>query len=164
MRDRHSLPPGLPDNIDAKKSIARGWYEELRDVICASYEKIEDDVVGPLSDRDPGRFELTPWQREEGKGSFGVNTTARSPKPNRMERNRDPKQIGSHAMDELRHDRVIGEVFPDRVDGPCTGGQYFAVHVRPRIVGHPRVEAGHQTACEDLYQHQHENRSALPGK
>ncbi|EFL89054.1 oxygen-dependent coproporphyrinogen oxidase [Ahrensia sp. R2A130] len=72
MRDRHSLPPGLPDDIEGKKATARAWFEELRDDICARFEAIEDDVKGPFSDKDAGRFEFTPWHRDEGKGGGGV--------------------------------------------------------------------------------------------
>jgi coproporphyrinogen III oxidase len=72
MRDRNSISPGLPDDIEGKKEIARKWFESLRDDICARFEAIEDDVEGPLADREPGRFSLTPWDRQEGLGGGGV--------------------------------------------------------------------------------------------
>lgn len=69
--ERPELPVGLPDDIEDKKELARGWFETLRDTICASFERIEDELEGPLSEREPGRFVAKDWLREEGRGGGG---------------------------------------------------------------------------------------------
>ena len=69
---RPSLPTGLPDDIEDKKTKARGWFEQLRDQICQSFEALEDEVDNPQSAGEPGRFERTPWQRDEGAGGGGT--------------------------------------------------------------------------------------------
>jgi coproporphyrinogen III oxidase len=58
-------------NIDAvteHKTRAAAWFEELRNRICAAFEKLEDDLTGPLADRPPGRFERKSWSRKADAG------------------------------------------------------------------------------------------------
>jgi len=70
--ERPEIPVGLPADIQDRKERARTWFEELRDRICTAFEAIEDELTGPQSSWAPGRFERTPWQREEGRGGGGV--------------------------------------------------------------------------------------------
>ena len=48
---------------------AEAWFAELRERICASFEALEDALVGSQhADLPAGRFTFTPWQRPEGGG------------------------------------------------------------------------------------------------
>ena len=52
-----------------RKDTAAGWFRSLRDQICASFEKIEDDLQGTQHARlAAGRFERAAWERAEGGG------------------------------------------------------------------------------------------------
>jgi len=61
-------PSGHPENIEQKQLIVEAWFKKLRDDICATFETLEDQLEGPYSDREPGRFIRTPWRRSENEG------------------------------------------------------------------------------------------------
>src|SRR5690606_8257867 len=46
--------------------VAADWFRTLRDQICAAFESIENDLSGGSRAGLPvGRFERTPWERED---------------------------------------------------------------------------------------------------
>ncbi|HEX7005541.1 MAG TPA: oxygen-dependent coproporphyrinogen oxidase [Alphaproteobacteria bacterium] len=55
-----------------RKAEAAAWFAELRDRICAEFERLEDELEGAnaarFADRGPGRFERRSWQRPGGGG------------------------------------------------------------------------------------------------
>jgi len=58
---------------DAEKARASDWFRELRDRICAEFERLEDEqTTGPFADLAPGRFERKETKRAgEGEGDQG---------------------------------------------------------------------------------------------
>ncbi len=73
-RDAARNAPGTPIDparIDARKATARAWFEELRDRICAAFEKLEDDAPPDLYPGEAGRFARTPWNRTDHNGAPG---------------------------------------------------------------------------------------------
>ena len=70
--EKPNLPNVLPDKIEDKMRAAKTWFEALRDSICHSLEKIEDELTGPLTEQPAGRFERTPWRRPGGEGGGGT--------------------------------------------------------------------------------------------
>lgn len=62
-----------PEQLKAWKGAAKSWFETLRDDICSAFEVIEADLPAdaPLSDREPGTFVQTPWQRKDHTGDDG---------------------------------------------------------------------------------------------
>ncbi|WP_431857590.1 oxygen-dependent coproporphyrinogen oxidase [Azospirillum sp.] len=62
------------DRTDTK-TRARAWFEDLRDRICAEFERIEDELTGMHCDLPPGRFVRKAWERPDhggGEGGGGV--------------------------------------------------------------------------------------------
>ena len=56
-----------------RKAQASAWFRQIRDEICAAFEKMEDDLSGgPKATMDAGRFERKPWERADaGENSAG---------------------------------------------------------------------------------------------
>jgi coproporphyrinogen III oxidase len=66
---------------DARKAQAATWFRELRDRICAEFEKIEDELdTGPHAHLPPGRFARKDWTRTERDGTPGGGGTMASMK------------------------------------------------------------------------------------
>lgn len=70
--EKPNLPNELPDKIEDKMRSAKTWFEGLRDTICTTLEKLEDELTGPLSHQPAGRFERMPWKRPGGEGGGGT--------------------------------------------------------------------------------------------
>ncbi len=68
--------PACPASSSEKRAHAAQWFAELRDQICAEFEKIEDELekAAPVlaAGRPAGRFERQAWQRPEKDGGGGV--------------------------------------------------------------------------------------------
>src|SRR6188768_1876330 len=61
------------DDIEARKTAARTWFEALRDDICTSLEALEDALPAssPMAGQPAGRFVRTPWSRNDHTGAPG---------------------------------------------------------------------------------------------
>ncbi len=57
--------------LEERKQVARVWFEDLRDRLCAAFEEIEDEAGALYGDAAPGRFERTPWRRGDGAADEG---------------------------------------------------------------------------------------------
>jgi coproporphyrinogen III oxidase len=58
-------------NFEANKARVRGWFEELRDMICLALENIEADAPASLYPGQAGKFVRTPWHRTDHTGGPG---------------------------------------------------------------------------------------------
>lgn len=54
-----------------RKTVAAAWFENLRDRICAEFEKIEEELTGMHSDMQAATFERKPWQRDGAEKTGG---------------------------------------------------------------------------------------------
>lgn len=64
--------PDEADQWKTEKNTARQWFAAMRDDICAALEALEDEQdTGPFAQDSAGRFERTPWKRENHDGTDG---------------------------------------------------------------------------------------------
>jgi coproporphyrinogen III oxidase len=57
--------------VEDRKARARGWFEALRDDICAAFERLEDEAPRALYPGNAGRFVCRPWDRTDHGGASG---------------------------------------------------------------------------------------------
>ncbi len=53
------------------KEPARAWFRELRDQLCAAFEKLEADAPSSLYEGPAGKFVRSPWERTDHSGQPG---------------------------------------------------------------------------------------------
>lgn len=53
--------------LEQQQQLAAEWFRQLRDDICAAFEKLEDEAT-LLTEKPAGRFERKQWERPGGGG------------------------------------------------------------------------------------------------
>ena len=116
----------LPADIDNKKQKASAWFKQLRDGLCAEFEKLEQQVKGPHADRAPGRFVREHWDRTDHSGAPGGGGEMS------MMHGRVFEKVGIHIS------TVHGQFSPDfakQMPGTEEGAGFFATGVS--LIAHP---------------------------
>jgi coproporphyrinogen III oxidase len=62
-----------PPDVEAQKTRARAWFEELQMIVLGAFEALEAEASGPFARDDlaPGKAELKPWRRANFDGADG---------------------------------------------------------------------------------------------
>jgi len=122
------------DYGDGHKKRASEWFEAFRDDLCAALEACEDDVKASPQTRgaDPGRFQRTPWRREEGGavGDGGGNDTGGGVMS--VLKGRVFEKAGVNVSTVMGE---FSEEFRDRIPGAAEDPRYWASGVS--VVIHP---------------------------
>jgi coproporphyrinogen III oxidase len=62
-------------SLDEKKKVASAWFRDLRDRILKEFEQIECDYASCHNLKNPSKFKMKQWQRDNGNGGGGeINT------------------------------------------------------------------------------------------
>ena len=125
----------IPRETEVRQQRATQWFEELRDRICAAFEKLEADYAGSEIQRPAGRFERQVWRRPTEDGSEGGGGVMS------VMRGRVFEKVGVNISTVHGH---FPEDFRDQIPGAEGDGGFWASGIS--LVAHmqsPKVPAVH---------------------
>ncbi len=129
---RHAPPTTAlpqPAKLEAWKSEARSWFEQLQRDICAALEQVEDELPAKTKhgSKPAGRFERNAWTRKDHSGADGGGGTMG------MMKGRVFEKVGVHTS------TVFGEFAPEfrkQIPGAEDNPNFWASGIS--LIAHPQ--------------------------